>query len=413
MEGFDFSDEFSPVNNTVAPAREERPIRRVLSESISLSDGGEARPEKTGAAVDDPIGISSGIAGRVLSDGAKKLLASFENQEPAAAAPEGVTPSPSQNGVPAAAAAPVAPAPAPVAAPAAVPDPAATAPETSTVDQVMAQRLLERNRQLLAENEAFRAKPRGEPTAREKALDESERMYHDDSIGALRRFVAVTIGASDPASKEVDDELRGLYHDLTARELQVEPDPAARATREATRTRRMLERDRRERAAATTQATEASPDRTAEAVATVKAHLSAVEAASPLVTKLAQKLDGVAPEALIWREIKHGIETGELDGKLSNINLITAASKRIEARYQALRDEIVAATSTATPAQATPSTTDSKTDPAPGVRAITNASASVAPATPPATQPAKTEEPKKYRSEKDRRLAIARKIFDA
>lgn len=375
-----------------------------------------ARPAAGAGSVDEDFTVGP-RGGRALSDGARKMLANIDkhdsvhDESPPAATGAAVAVSPDLPVVTPAGAAPVAAAVAPPPAP----DPAAEHIEART-------KLEEHNRKLVAELAAARARPaRGEPTARDKALDEAEKGYLGDSVGSVRRLIATALGIEDPASKDVDKELTYLYHDLTKRELGVALDPAVQNDRENDRTRRMLERDRRERTAPVS-----APDETAARTAQDAAQATAIAGMLPglkhaekypLLTAHSEALHSAKPEVLIWEVIKHEIAAGvirpDANGKYpDDATLIDHASKTIETRYQALRDRFApaAATSTATPTQPTV-TTDAKADPAPGVRTITNASASVAPATLPAAKPEPTTAPMKFKNDKERIRYLANKHF--
>lgn len=407
----DFVDEVSPIGSG-SRGRDsggQRSARGSIVEDVTV--GGLTSRPAGGAKGDVEDVVVAPRGGRSLSEAAQKALAVLDGDAaPAVAAATPETPPPA------------APASATTTPAAATATPAPPAPDPAAEHIARADRLAEHNRKLLGELEAHRARPaRSEPSAREKALDEAERMYPEDSIGALRRFVAATLGVADPASKEVDAELTGLYQDLTERELGVPLDTAQKAIRESARTRRALERDRRElkaekEAPAAAPADDTAAKQTAEMSAVIAPLLTAGKHAEryPLLMSLATDFDGVKPEELLWHGIRRGIASGELDAKDSNDKLIDTISRKIEAHYQALADKFSKArpaASTAPPTQATDATA-TKADPPNGVRTITNASASVAPATPPAAKPAPITEPPKYRNEKERRLAIAQRLLD-
>lgn len=408
-EGTTTEDEVSPVGSAQR-GRDSGPrtARGSIVEDMVVG-GLTAKPAGGGRGDSEDVTVN-GRGGRVLSDTARSLLAKLDTSPPAAAAPATVIPE-------------TPPAVTPPAAATAAPE-TPTAPDPAAEHIARAERLSQHNAKLLSELETLRARPvRGEPSAREKALDEAERMYLEDPVGAIRRLVALATGATDHASKDVDAELTGLYQDLTERELGVALDSAEKSKRESLRTRKLLDRDRRERAAESakpaepTEAPEAK--QTAEMSAKIAPLLTAGKHAEryPLLMALSSDFDGRKPEELLWHGIKRGIQLGELDGNTPDDKLIDEVSKKIETHYQSLADKIVKArtpaTSTAPPTQATDATASKVDPPSNGVRTITNASASVAPATPPASKPApNTETPPKYRNEKERRLAIARRILD-
>lgn len=424
----EWTDEVSPIGTGREPT--QRAGRRSFTETISIGANGssEAKAGDPGDREVETIKLGA-RAGRQFSDNARRMLdnidkhGTVDDAAPSAETPTAEVVSPPAAAVPAVAVpaptvTPVGAAPA-AAAVAPIPDPAAEHRER-------AERLTEHNRKLLSELETLKAAPRHrEPTAREKALDEAERSYIEDPVASIRRLVATAIGSDDPKSKEVDSELTGLYQDLTERELGVALDPSQKFNRETARTRRLRERDKRdlraEQEAAAKPADDSEARQADAAHASIGRDLTAREHSKtyPLLMGLATELHGMPPEALIWREIRAGVASGEFDSKAGDQQLIDAASKKIETQYQALADRIgkarpTAASSTATPqTQASPAT-ESKADPqGTGVRTITNASASVAPATPPAKKPeptAPTEQPK-YRNEKERRQALAAKHF--
>lgn len=407
-EGVTTEDEVAPLGSG-ARGRDSGPrtARGSIVEDMVVG-GLTAKPAGGARGEAEDVTVNSRGGGRVLSETAQKLLAKLDDSPPVAPAE---TP-------PAAAAAP---APAtPASETPATPTPADPAAEYIA----RADRLAQHNAKLLAELESVRARSaRGEPSARDKALDEAERGYLESPIASIRRLIATAIGVDDPKHEAVDAEMKGLYQDLTEQELGVSLDDARKAQREALRTRKLMERDRRERAAETakppepTEAPEAK--QTAEMAAKIAPLLAAGKHAEryPLLMALAPDFDGRKPEELLWHGIRRGIQLGELDPNTPDDKLIDEVSKKIETHYQALADKIVKArtpvTSTAPPTQASDSS-GSKVDlPSNGVRTITNASASVAPATPPAAKPAPTSDtPPKYRNEKERRLAIARRLLD-
>jgi hypothetical protein len=409
-----------------SPPTRDHGGRRIVNESVSLA-GGAARVERDADVTDEVVSIGP-RAGRQLSDRAKHMLENIDKhgsvQDAETLTAETVTPT-----VPAgttAAGAPTQASPVEATPAGAAPAPeAAPAPDAAAEHIARADRLAEHNRKLLTEVETLKKRPtRGEMSAREKALDEAERGYIDDSVGSVRRLIATAIGVDDPKSKEVDAELTGLYQDLTERELAVAMDPASKAARETARTRRMIERDKRDRRAEADAAKPAEPDvsakQDADGTALVTQRLAAANHAEkyPLLMSLSGDFDGLKPDELLWRAISRGIRAGELSEKTPDDQLIETVSKQIESHYQVLADKIVKArtpTSTAaTTTQASPATESKAEAPGNGPRTITNASASVAPATPPAkkTEPT-TETPPKFRNEAERRKALAAKHFGA
>lgn len=367
-----------------------------------------SRPAAGANAAEEDFVIGSRGA-RALPDGAKRMLANLEKHDSVEDAPPAVA-----TESPPAAAAPAVVSASPTTPPAvaAVP-PVAPAVDPATEHIARADRLEGHNRKLVAELAAAKGKGRGDISAREKALDEADKGYLGDSVGSVRKFLAAVLGADDPASPDVTKELKYLYHDLTKNELGVALDPAVQNERENERTRRMLERDRRERnAPAPTDEGAARSAQDTQTVAMIAGMLPAIKHAEkyPLLSSHSEKLHGAKPEALIWDVIKHEIAAGVISSDSDNNTLIDHASRKIESRFQALRDMFApAATSTATPTQPTV-TTDSKADPHTGVRTITNASASVAPATLPAKpEPTTTAAAPRYPNEKARIKALIAK----
>jgi hypothetical protein len=283
------------------------------------------------------------------------------------------------------------------------------------------ERLTEHNKKLVAELETRKAKP--EPDKRTKALDEIERGLTTDSIGSLRKLVALNAGIEDPTSAEVDSIMSGIYAEWTARELKLQMDPAQEAKLGTVRNRLLIERDKRDREAKEKEASERTAleqetQRYQKVGSDLTKHLEGSKHADkfPLLMKHAQTIDRMSPGDLLFQSIRHGINAGEFPKDTPDSTLIDHYSKAIEAHYQALRDQLAEAkTSTAAPTQATVPSTENKADaPNTGARTITNASASVAPpAQPAATSPApdKKPEPKKWRNEDERRRQLAKHYF--
>ena len=289
-------------------------------------------------------------------------------------------------------------------------------------------RLSEANQRLLQELDGLRKAPRGEMSAREKALDEAERTYLDDNVGAIRRVIATVLGVDDPNHKDVDAELSGLYVDLTSRELNVPLEASHKATREAVRARQLLARDKRERKAEEeAKANRASTDdesrKANEAATFIENRLStkrtdgtSIAESHPLLMGLAESIDGMAPTKLLWKAIEQGVKAGKYDPASGDDNLIAAAAKDIEDHYTRLSEKIAKSKPTkvdaanAAPAVAVePASTDQRQSKA--TRTITNASASVAPATPAKkAEPVKTEERPKFKNDKERRAWALRHI---
>lgn len=406
-------DDIVPVSSVTRGGVMARPV---ISETVALGSL-DARPDTSSSSVDEAVPLAGARVGRSLSDGARKMLANIDKH----GSVDDVETTPAETSAPAAAEQPAAAAMPSAPAAAETPAPVEAPPPAEHED--VAARLSKRNQELLAEVETLRStKSKRELSKREQTLDEAERMWTEDSIGAIRRIAALAIGAEDPNSPEVDKQMSWLYHDLTEKELNVPLDPNVKSLRESERTRLMVARDKRERDAAAAAPTEPVADKQfTEHAELVGRHITASKHAEkyPLLMSLAEDFDAAKPEALILKAIHRGFATGELDPRTTDDKLIEAASRRIEDRYQALADKILKArpsTSTAAPTPA-PAANASPTNGAAGqshgTRTITAASASVAPATPPApkTEPQTEASPPKYRNEKERRAALARKHF--
>lgn len=423
-------EELAPVGGSRPSVGNSHTARGQLHESITVGSrtSGFSEPvrETTGNAPVEQETMTIGKRlGRSLPAGAQKMLDNIDKHGTVSDDPPAVV----ANDAPPAAAAPAPAAPAtPTGAPQVAPTAAATAaPDKSTEDAIAehrsrADRLAEHNQKLVTELEQLRSRPaRGEPTAREKALDEAERTIIDDSVGAVRKVIATALGVDDPKHPDVDKHLTWLYHDLTERELGVPLDPSIKAQRESERVKHLLARDKRDRTQEAQKPAEPAVDQElAQKSAVVARMIGEGDHVTkyPLLRSLSEDFDGMKPEVLLWKEISRGLKTGEYANPTTREQdnaLIDQASRRIESHYQVLAEKISKATqkaptSTATPTQATVAT-DQKAEPqGTGPRTITNASASVAPATPPAAQPAPTQTPAKpWRNEKERvRMLIAK-----
>jgi hypothetical protein len=386
--------------------------RPVISQTVTV--GSLARATPVPAAGDGSGGAANTIANEVkqgggavrssLGETARAMIAALDKPAATAAAvapatPAVVVPEPVAGGA----------APAPAAAPAQPAAPAQAGDQRSELE-----RYVTRNRDLVAENERLKSGgAKREPSAREKALDEAEASYfsgRDGAVGAVRRMLATWLGVDDPKHADVDHELKGLYQDLTAKELGIEPEDAQQAKREAVRTRQMLERETRQRKAAqetTRPAEDPAAKVDADHTSIIATRLASVGDAHPLTMELAEEFYGLKPEALLLRVIRDGFATGEFDPKDKNETLIAQALEKTEPHFQARADKIAAATTRTAPPN--PSDPIAKKDDGQqqAARTITNASASVAPATPPA-KPVVPER-QQYRSEDARRRAILEK----
>ncbi len=418
------------IDQTVAHGGEksfaEGSSKPVIEQSINHADRGGMRLSEATRKMLANLDVHGTVADRPVTD---SPTAAPEAGDAGAAPP--AAPQPADGAAPATLAEPAKPAtPSGPGQPQAAPPgaPATPAPAAPPVDEhrERADRVEARNRELVSEVERLKGTKR-EPTPREKALDEAERGYLDDSIGSIRRLIAQAIGTDDPKHADVDAELAGLYRDLTAKELGVTLDPAEVARRESARTRHMMARDKRERTAeqSAAQAAAQAPTDLPEAkqlaehtqlvagrLATKQADGKSVGDAYPLTMRLAEQLHGQKPEALILSVIRQGFATGEFDPKRQDAELVEQAAKKIEAHYQDLAKLFGGASPQPSTAAAPPPqgvTENQDTGRSQVAPTITTASASVAPATSPAIQqPA----PKpKYKSEDERRRAIAQKYF--
>jgi hypothetical protein len=430
----EFHEEMSPIGGAKPAAGNSQRARGQIHESVTIGSGSSepVRDVAAGSVEQESVTVGKGGRGLGLSPTARKMLENIDKHGTVSDEPPDVPKpdSPPAAGAPAAAVAPTQATPPETSTPPAAAAAPSTAPAKSTEDAIAehkarADRFAEHNTRLVTELEQLRARPaRGEPTAREKALDEAERTIMEDSIGALRRVYATALGVDDPKHPDVDKHLTWLYHDLTERELGVPLDPSIKAQRESERVRHLLARDKRDRAADATKPAPVQDPDAAEAatkVPLVAQFIGAGDHATkyPLLRTLSADFDGMKPEELLWKELNRGFKTGEYNRADQDTNLIDLASRKIESHYQALAEKIAKATqkapaaSTATPTQAAVAT-DQKAEPqGNGPRTITNASASVAPATTPAAKPAPTETtPKKtWKNEKERIRALAAKHF--
>lgn len=417
----------APANGT--SSRNSVASRPVIAQTFTPGGGRSMATAEGGGPTIEQTVSSNGAAGPMLKSTTREMLDNLDKYGTVRAPvkPEGETATPAGDAKPAAAPAVAATAAEPVKAPEPA-KPAETPVAAPDEHRAAYERVSTRNRELVAEIEKLKGAPtRREQSAREKALDEAERMYLDDPIGSIRRIIATVQGIDDPKHKDVDAELSGLYQDLTARELGVPVDPTRQELRESTRTRLALARDKREWKSEREAATAAPPDDpeaklAAEHTSLIGTRLTsksadgkAVGDAYPLTMKLAERLSGKKPEAMILAALRDGFKTGEFDPKEHDHALIEQAAKKIEAQYQALADLIggarTPATSTATPTPSTDATANKDEAQKQAGRSITNASASVAPATSPAKQSPPAEDKPKYKNENERRLAIARKYI--
>lgn len=402
-----FVTESASVENTAAPTATISNFS--VSENTRSADGSSTSSGKT---AERTISIGRKPPKASYSEAAKKLIPSDTNTSseakpaetaPAAEAKQEGEAKPATTEKPAETAA-------------ATPDPVAEYRKAND-------RLTSTNAKLLREVEELRAsKPKRDMSDREKAFDEIDRGYFDSPATSVRKLLAQVIGDKDHQSERVTSELRNLYLDLTEHELGVAPSESAKATRESQRTRAIVEREKRDRAAAEEAAAKqpaAAPDEdkeTAGKVARVGSLLPAIAEKHPLAMSLSEHFDDEKPEALIYKIIAAGFKTGEFDPATNDDVLVAAAAEKIENHYRGLVEKIDAARNkTATPPtqESTPQDSPSAgADRSPVVRTITGAHASVAPATPPA---AKTDDkpPVQYVSKRQKHLALAEKYASA
>jgi hypothetical protein len=392
----------APTSGNAAPGAAA--ARPVINQTFSHG-GDTARTESTSSPVIEQKVRSGGEAGSsMLSESTRKMLDNLDKYGSVLAPKDAPADPPAEQKTEPAAATPAAETK--PAAPAGTPEPEKPAAQPQDDYRGISERLTNKNRELLSEIESLKARPSRELNATEKALQKAYSSYWDDSVGAVRQFLAVVHGHEDPAHKDIDSELSGLYQDLTARELNVPLDKNEQAIRESARTRQILAREKRERQAEQTTSTAPPDDPEAKLLAEhtqiVGNRLSSrladgktVADAYPLTSKFAEQLNGQKPAALILAVIREGVRTGEIDVNDHNDSKIEQAAKKIEAHYQALADMFdearKPATSTATPTPAADAKANQEQARNQVGRPITNASASVAPATPPAKQPEKPD----------------------
>lgn len=282
------------------------------------------------------------------------------------------------------------------------------------------------NKRLVGELEAARRTPPRQRSSHEQELLEAYTSYVDEgSTPALRKFIGAVIGAK-PDSKEVDAELTGLYADLTERELNVPLDQSQKALREASRARLALARDKRERVAESEKQAPANSDegqqieqagRFIESRLTVKGQSGTSLADEyPLLVAMAADFDGMSAPELLARAVRRDLQTGALNGTEDADVMIRHAASKIEAHYKAVQGRLTTATKpktdTTNQGQAAANPASKEQRQKPGARTITNATASVAPSTPPKKKAdAKKEEPRKFKSDAERRDYLLKKHF--
>lgn len=421
------------VDEVVSPrapgASGGRPAGRlpVIEETVD-AQGAIARVSKS---AHEETMTEGGAKGRTFKDSTLKLLAQLDGGKPApkAAAPK-AAPAPHEEGD---ADEDEAPAPAPheegdadEEAPAEgeateeAPAEGETKDETPPELEVLRAdktRLEQTNKALVAQLDAAKKTPRAERTPREQALIEAEAAYVDEgTVPALRKFLSVITGTA-PDSKQVSEELAGLFADLSANELNVSLDQSQQAMRKASRAQLALARDKREKAEsdkkAATPADVGEEQQIAGASRVIDTVLSTKTQAGtsladeyPHLMTLAEHFDGMKPTEVLARAIKGELLAGSLDPNAPNEVNIRAVAAKIEAHYKAGADRIAAVKSktdtTKGASKQAPATAPSKTQSsakAPGARTISNATAGKAPNTAPKAKQATKQTGEKRRAD--------------
>ena len=401
---------------------------RPVSESRDTIRDGEGFVSKPGGGVAREVMIDGGSTGRVLPASLyNKLREGWGEKlatEPAAATPDAAKPA---EPAPEAKAADPAATPAEVkpAEPEAKPTPAGPPPEVAELAAAR-DRLAAQNAKLLADLDAARGKPA--EVTRSK-LDEAADAYIDDSVGAIRRMIAHTLGLDDPEHADVTTELQSLTNDLTAKVFGVSLDPTQQASRDTAKVRQALARDKRSRKAESDEAAKAHTAQAEQAKAQQFASFignrlslprdggKSYQDQFPVAAQLAPLISGKSLEETILEAIPHLSQLGILDQARANDDdyLVSETAKYLNTqyttRYQALADAFGKAQPPSPqppPASAAPPPSTATTPPAPepaaptsassappqghGGRTLTTADSSVAPASLPSapapTQPA-------------------------
>lgn len=275
----------------------------------------------------------------------------------------------------------------------------------------------ETNRSLVRELDAAKKTPRNERTQREKDLIAAEQSYVEEGpLSAVRRLVATVLGKAVD-SKEVAEEMSGLYSELTAHELGVPLELSQRAIRDNARTRLAVERDKREKVEATPKETASADTIPPEATQFIQNRLTMKRESGrsladdhPMLMTLATHLDRVSPEELVARVLQREYKAGTLDASMGEDAMVQAAAKMIENAYSALYDTLAKAkpspkpTGTTKPEAVQPASTSQKARQGQAAPKLTNANASAAPGAPPVkktAQPAETTERPKFKSAKE------------
>lgn len=359
--------------------------------------------------------IGQQLGQRQLKESTKKLLAGMASST---AAPEAAaTTAPIVASTPAGGAVQSPPAIAPTAAPtaAAASSPTAT-PTTATAvaDDVAARaaRLAEYNSRLVAENEQYKKSiPPADVMERIKAQDELDRLWVTDPATAYAKQMSRLLGVPED-HKDINQHAQLFELDLTKKRTGVQLTDDSEAAGKAARTLAAIQLEMRARKADEIKPPTPQDDPAEKDIGIVAQHIAEAKLADryPLLMTLTEHDYGVKPERLLWNRISHGIQTGELDPKMTYAQAIDVVApdleSRYEAQYQARMSKYNAAKRPSVPAPAANAEEKKPDPPSTAVPTLTNASASVAPATPPA-QPAPSKKAS-YQSEQQRRLDIIR-----
>lgn len=301
------------------------------------------------------------------------------------------------------------------------------------------ERAIEHNKRLVDELEARDKASSGDLDERYKELDAIERDWSSDPIASMRRMVALNAGVK-PDDPSVDRLMGHIYKEWTGKEFKVEMDDGTRAAIGTDRNRLLIERDKRERAAAQKR----EEDRAKKTEAERRAQAAVKYLEEQLGSKYADKyqllkehaplFENLSPAHALFSAISRGIAAGQHKDTDPDDLLIDHYARELEERYKPRYSKLeelftkkleptfekkyktaATATSTTTPGQAPASETKDQAADATrdGVRTLTNASASVAPPAPPAdATPAKDDkQPPKWQSEEERRQYFARLRF--
>ena len=384
------ADSFQDTKPT-APSQQPAYMKPATEETIREGD----HPRGIGYGREDIIKDRGAQIDRVLSEGVLGKIAAIEKRE----APKEVTETtaPETTEAPATAATEAKPAPVPVP----VPDEWRTKYEEA------------QSRAASLEAELAAAKKAPAPVTPPKMLQDAYDAYATDSVSALRRFVAGSLGVEDPSDPKVDNEIKDLYTDLTAAVLGAKTDDSHQAKRDAARALLLMARENRERKAEEAKAAEkakaeAEAGKAAEAARFIGSRMASKSAEGkslgeefPLLQQFSERLDGMKPEALIWEVLQRESKAGRIASTLDDDAKIRAAAKLVETHYQDLADRIGKAkpsTAQPTPPQPTRSSNDTRQEtPA---RTLTTADASVAPAKPPAPEAIKDNKPPSFKNAK-------------